>query len=134
MSNAEWDIGDLKASLTSKRVGLSDGLGFVYSAVSLDFKIRRQPYYYIAQAVLPTLLFWAISYVGFFITWSVAPARSAIHMSAILILVNHLKNVSDTLPTISYRTWLSEYLVSHLVIVVLQMIAFALTFFCNTKL
>uniref|UniRef100_A0A7S0R999 Neurotransmitter-gated ion-channel ligand-binding domain-containing protein n=1 Tax=Pyramimonas obovata TaxID=1411642 RepID=A0A7S0R999_9CHLO len=133
-TNAEWDIEELTAQLTSKRVDLSDNRGFVYSAVDVAFRIRRQPYYYITQAVLPTLLFWAISYVGFFISWSVAPARSAIHMSAILILVNHLKNVSDTLPTISYKTWLSQYVASHLVIVGLQMCAFAATFYCNTKL
>jgi len=134
LNNAVWDIKDLNAKPTQKRVDLSENRGFIYSAVEVSFRIEREPYYYIVQAVLPTLLFWAISYVGFFINWSAAPARSAIHMSAILILVNHLKNISDTLPTISYRTWLTEYVVSHLVIAALQMVAFAAVFFCNERL
>jgi len=133
-ANADWKIGGLSANLTFSRVELSDGEFAIYSAVEASFPLEREPYFYLSAGVLPTILFWSVSYVGFFIHYSVAPSRVAIHITAILILVNHLQYITATLPTVSYRTWLSDYIVAHLVISVFHMVAFAAVYYSNWKL
>jgi len=134
LKNADWEIGPLEAVQTTTQTSLSDDEWLTYSAVEASFRIERNSYYYIANAVLPTLLFYLLSYVGFYISITAAPSRSAIHMSSILILVNHLRNITETLPTVSYRTWLGDYIVAHLCITVFHMVSFAIVFYCNDRL
>jgi hypothetical protein len=134
VENAEWDIGDFNAIIGRRIMPLSGFQSQNYSSVSVTFELDRKPYFYLTQGLLPTLLFWFNSYVGFFINWSSSSARASIHMTATLILVNHLRNVYSKLPTISYRTWLGDYIVSHLLISSLQMCFFAAVFYSNSQL
>mmetsp|Transcript_30606 Transcript_30606/g.66796 ORF Transcript_30606/g.66796 Transcript_30606/m.66796 type:complete len:427 (-) Transcript_30606:90-1370(-) len=132
--NQEWDIGSFNATQSEKVVLLSEGRNLTYASVNVDFEIERKPFYFVTQGMIPTVLFWFISYVGFFISWSTSSARAAIHMSAILILVNHFRNIFTKLPVISYQTWMADYIVAHLAVTSLHMISFAAAYYSNEKL
>ncbi|KAH8058034.1 extracellular ligand-gated ion channel [Aureococcus anophagefferens] len=62
------------------------------------------------EIVLPAIFFVIISYVGFFINASVAPARVAITVIPVLIMRTLLSQVSAKLQIISYLTCLSKFL------------------------
>ncbi|KAH8081701.1 extracellular ligand-gated ion channel [Aureococcus anophagefferens] len=85
-------------------------LSGTYHEFECVFDFRRKPGFYEVEIVLPAIFFVIISYVGFFINASVAPARVAITVIPVLIMRTLLSQVSAKLQIISYLTCLSKFL------------------------
>ena len=80
------------------------------SQVNYRININRKSDYIIQTVMVPSIMFWFISYMGFYVNPAAIPARIAVHLLPILILSNTIKEVHNRMPPISYVTWLSNYL------------------------
>ena len=78
------------------------------AGLEIYFELQRKPFYYSANFVLPSSVFMVLSYVSFWISPGAAPARIAIGIIPVLIMVSQMSSVYSTLPPISYATWLSK--------------------------
>ena len=103
--NTLWDLKRTSAST------LVEDLAFEpYSAVDVAFHIKRKSRYHVIQSILPTWLFLCVGYTGFFINRAVAPARITVAIIPVLIMRLLLNGIFSRLQTVSYRIYLTEFL------------------------
>jgi len=86
-----------------------------WHTLKLDFTLERSSGYHIMNDVLYGILFVAMSWTGFFVARTNAPARVALSLLPVLTMLNHIRGVQSHLPRISETTWLSAFLLKSLV-------------------
>ncbi|KAA8492390.1 Gamma-aminobutyric acid receptor subunit gamma-1 [Porphyridium purpureum] len=92
--------------------GKQEELVLEYASMHATFSMARNWYEYVLHVMFPCVVLWTVSYFGFFINPSSAPARATIAVVPILALINLSNGVIKSLPGIKYATLLSEYLMS----------------------
>ncbi|CAK0861777.1 unnamed protein product [Prorocentrum cordatum] len=86
-----------------------------WHTLKLDFTLERSSGYHIMNDVLYGILFVAMSWTGFFVARTNAPARVALSLLPVLTMLNHIRGVQSQLPRISEMTWLSAFLLVSLI-------------------
>jgi hypothetical protein len=61
------------------------------------------------------------------------PARVAVHLIPILIMLNTAKETFNSIPPIGYSTWLGHYVSTMLILVCLHLIAYCLVEYCRSS-
>merc|ERR1712185_885848 len=107
VTSVEWEVAQPDAVQAVRRIARHGG---DFSYVDLTFRLRRLRAYYVINVLVPGLTFTLISWTGFFIHYSVAPARVAIAVIPVLILTTLRNGVFAALPRVSYRIWLTDLL------------------------
>eukprot|EP00929_Paragymnodinium_shiwhaense_P064213 TRINITY_DN32146_c0_g2_i1.p1 TRINITY_DN32146_c0_g2~~TRINITY_DN32146_c0_g2_i1.p1 ORF type:complete len:543 (-),score=125.34 TRINITY_DN32146_c0_g2_i1:73-1701(-) len=81
-----------------------------WSTLHLDLTIGRKPMPQMRWTVGTCVLFFFVSWSGMFISRKVAPARVAMSVIPLLIMLNLTNSVQANLPTIEGWTWLTTFL------------------------
>merc|ERR1719401_1673368 len=82
--------------------------------LTLSFKLVRKPHFMIVNAIVPTAALLAISYFGMFLDRNAAPARTAVHLVPLLMIVNRWSSFTERLPPTDHFTWLDTYILLHI--------------------
>jgi len=88
--------------------GTGEAVG--YSYVLIHLTLSRLADSYMTFVFVTCILFAFVSFSGLFINRAVAPARVAIAVIPVLIMLNLENNVISNLPPLNYMTWLTSYL------------------------
>jgi hypothetical protein len=97
-----------------------------WHSLKLDVTLERASGYYIMNDVLYGVLFVAMSWTGFFVSRTIAPARVAMCLLPVLTMLNHIRGVQSQLPRVSEMTWLSAFLLLSLIFNVVAVLEYGL--------
>jgi len=86
------------------------GVPVGYSYVLVHLALARLSDSHMTFVFVTCILFAFASFSGLFINRAVAPARVAIAVIPVLIMLNLENNVISNLPPLNYMTWLTSYL------------------------
>merc|ERR1712224_752670 len=81
--------------------------------VELEFEFKRESLSYITDFVIPTAIMFLFVECGFFMDLNLnpsLPARAAIAIIPVLIMVTQTSASKNLVPQINYATWLSDFL------------------------
>eukprot|EP00927_Polykrikos_kofoidii_P083925 TRINITY_DN871_c0_g1_i2.p1 TRINITY_DN871_c0_g1~~TRINITY_DN871_c0_g1_i2.p1 ORF type:complete len:466 (+),score=51.53 TRINITY_DN871_c0_g1_i2:84-1481(+) len=122
---AQWEASDflLEENPTTHSVA---GADVTYSQLILSFQLKRDPGYYAITVVVPVVIVWCLSFAGLFLPIEATPARSAMALIPVLIIVNTQNRVLNGLPPISYMFPLRRYITMNNVLLMLNMVEFAI--------
>jgi len=130
LKDSQWQISDFAftSSLTSETIA---GMDVTFSQLSVTFTLRRNPSFYEVSIVLPTTVIWCLSYFGMFVSADAAPARAALALIPVLIVVNTQSRMYSGLPPISYLTRLDAFLMTSMLLLLLHLIEFSMLSCCR---
>jgi len=136
LSSSMWEIQDNEAlkpeGMTTQAI-LETKFSGSWDYLTVRFKISRKFKFFVEQVMLQDFLFLSVSYAGFFINPTVAPARAAMAVIPVLIMRTLANFVFQGLPQLSYSVWLADYLMVSMWLCVLCVAQFAITQFCLLK-
>jgi len=98
--------------------------------VHLSLRMRRQSNFFVKQMMIPDLLFLMLAYCGFFVDPKAAPARAAMALFPVLIMRTLNNAVYASLPQVSKRMWLCDYLLASMIICCIGAVEFAIVQYC----
>jgi len=136
LSSSTWEIQDdesVKPEGMTTQAILTIKFGGTWDYLTVQFRIARKTKFFIEQVLLQDFLFLSVSYAGFFINPTVAPARAAMAVIPVLIMRTLANFVFQGLPQISYSVWLADYLMASMWLCVLCVAQFAVTQYCLLK-
>jgi hypothetical protein len=81
----------------------------------LEVELKRDSRFQIVAVIIPAILFVTCSYLSFWIDRKVAPARVAICLLPLLIIVTVAAKANDMMPRIDYSVWMSDFMITSLV-------------------
>lgn len=120
----EWTI-ESRGSEVEKITYGTGGDVFAWDHMRLDVMLSRTALYHMRTDVFYTILFIMMTYCGFFISRSAAPARVTIAVIPVLAMVNLLNHIDAQLPRIKY-SWLSIFLTTSLVFAVSAVVEYGI--------
>jgi len=128
LTNAEWSITqpeEWTKSYTSEM--FKYGADFAYSSeLVAEFHLKREPSYLMHTFVIPSLMFYLMSWVGLWIDVAAVPARAAVGVIPVLVTSNKMSALSASIPPISYPTRLSNFMMMTLMIIVVHLFEYGL--------
>ena len=101
----QWRIVDASVAVYSTSYD-----GVPYSELHQRARFSRKHKYYVSEAMFPALFFLVISYCGFWLDRTVAPARVAIAVIPVLIMRTLVNGAFANIQIISYNTFLTASL------------------------
>ncbi|KAK7232269.1 GABA-A receptor [Aureococcus anophagefferens] len=101
----QWRIVDASVAVYSTSYD-----GVPYSELHQRARFARKHKYYVSEAMFPALFFLVISYCGFWLDRTVAPARVAIAVIPVLIMRTLVNGAFSNIQVISYNTFLTASL------------------------
>jgi hypothetical protein len=104
-----------------------------WHAMKLDIAIKRSSGYHIMNDVIYGILFVAMSWTGFFVNRTNAPARVTISLLPVLTMLNHIKGIQTELPRISEMTWLSTFLLVSLMYNIAAVLEYGIVSFLMSR-
>jgi hypothetical protein len=104
-----------------------------WHAMKLDVAIKRSSGYHIMNDVIYGILFVAMSWTGFFVNRTNAPARVTISLLPVLTMLNHIKGIQTELPRISEMTWLSTFLLVSLMYNIAAVLEYGIVSFLMSR-
>jgi len=129
LGNSEWEIQKPENWKLEEGIELERddfGTRMHLSALRWNFKFRRKPRFMMMNYVLPTIMFYLVSWLGLWLDPRSVPARVAIGVIPILIITNKLNAASLAMPPISYATRLESFLLASLMFSVAHMLEYGL--------
>jgi len=133
ISSATWSFpGEGKEGFSTP--GYVDTLDFVTSKwdyVYLSFEFGRQPKFLMEQVVLPANLFILVSYIQFWVDPGAAPARAALAVIPVLIMLTLSSSMYRSLPEGSQRMWLTDNLMTLTFLCILAALEFGVVQYCT---
>eukprot|EP00929_Paragymnodinium_shiwhaense_P046394 TRINITY_DN23613_c0_g1_i6.p1 TRINITY_DN23613_c0_g1~~TRINITY_DN23613_c0_g1_i6.p1 ORF type:complete len:504 (-),score=53.20 TRINITY_DN23613_c0_g1_i6:393-1904(-) len=119
-----WSIKKLAAAKETVYYGVgSDRQG--WSSVNFDLTFARRPQPQVRRTVGTCMIFFFVSWCGMYINRKAAPARVAMSVIPLLIMLNLTNNVMSGLPTIEGWTWLTSFLTASMTFTVLVIFEYA---------
>jgi hypothetical protein len=104
-----------------------------WHSLKLNVVLERSSGYHIANDVLYGVLFVAMSWTGFFVARTNAPARVALSLLPVLTMLNHIRGVQTQLPRVSEMTWLSAFLLMSLIYNIIAVLEYGLVSYLLSK-
>ncbi|KAH8055887.1 GABA-A receptor [Aureococcus anophagefferens] len=89
---------------------VSGGVPFAFSQLAHVVDIRRRHMYHVNEIFIPAFFFFLVTYCGFWIERTSAPARVSIAVLPVLITHSFINHVYDSLQQLPYYTVLTMYL------------------------
>ena len=83
--------------------------GSQWMEVTLQVEVYRRSAYYVSTVMIPCVLFLFIQYAGFFVDRHVAPARVAISVVPVLIMLTLSSDVFEKIQRVSYSVYLVSF-------------------------
>eukprot|EP00217_Crustomastix_stigmatica_P004234 CAMPEP_0183800358 /NCGR_PEP_ID=MMETSP0803_2-20130417/24631_1 /TAXON_ID=195967 /ORGANISM="Crustomastix stigmata, Strain CCMP3273" /LENGTH=460 /DNA_ID=CAMNT_0026045069 /DNA_START=51 /DNA_END=1430 /DNA_ORIENTATION=- len=123
--NPEWEI---KIDTEGEALML-DYSGTPWSVVRVPLELERRSLYYALSIIVPGVLFNLMAYMSFWMDRKPAPARVAMGLIPMLITVNSNNAVRNSLPKISYNTWLNDFLFGLLMFNLYVMVSYGVSNF-----
>ena len=106
ITNKEWDF----TEFTTRKEVYNDGSGFEdFETAVIVITMDRRAYWYTVNLVIPSMLMWLLSYGSLWVNPDAAPARVALIVLPILILITLWTRAFTYLPIISQSTWLTDF-------------------------
>merc|ERR1719382_1819248 len=97
-----------------------------WHSMKLDVVLERSSGYHVINDILYGVLFVAMSWTGFFVARTNAPARVALSLLPVLTMLNHIRGVQTQLPRVSETTWLSAFLLISLIYNIIAVLEYGL--------
>jgi hypothetical protein len=120
-----WNISGTSIGFHMTTYGTGDNV-LRWHSMNIGVTIERSSGYHIMNDVLYGVLFVFMSWTGFFVNRSNAPARVAMSLLPVLTMLNHITGIQQQLPRISDLTWLSLFLLVSLVFNVIAVLEYGL--------
>jgi len=133
LSNSEWDFNDI-SEWTVENVNITHDRGslqLVHAAIRLTFTITRKSQYQIQSQVVPSVIYWLLSYAGLWVEASAVPGRAALGALPVLMLANKINAVKASMPPIAYSTRLDRFMTATLILAGLIMLEFCVVNSCS---
>jgi len=105
----------------------------LWHSLKLDVVLERSSGYHIVNDVLYGVLFVAMSWTGFFVARTNAPARVALSLLPVLTMLNHIRGVQAQLPRVSEMTWLGAFLLISLIYNIVAVLEYGVVSFLLSK-
>mmetsp|Transcript_27468 Transcript_27468/g.69909 ORF Transcript_27468/g.69909 Transcript_27468/m.69909 type:complete len:441 (+) Transcript_27468:14-1336(+) len=100
-----WDITNMRAHNDVQ--AYSTGT-YTYAVAALD--IKRQEQGYITSYIIIAIFLVMVSFGGVFVSAAAVPARAAIAVVTLIVVVNTGNSARAQLPPFSYSTWMTDFL------------------------
>lgn len=110
VSSSQWEFDGDGTFDTPGHVEVVDSLGMSFDMLSLIFDFAREPKFYLEQTIRPAILFTIVSYIQFWVDPALAPARSALAVTPVLIMLTLSSSMYESLPEGGERMWLTDNL------------------------
>jgi hypothetical protein len=127
-----WKVTKTDQRFELMQYGTGDDAMYWHS-LKLDIILERSSGYHIYNDVLYGVLFVAMSWTGFFVSRTLAPARVALSLLPVLTMLNHIRGVQSQLPRVSEMTWLSSFLLMSLIYNIIAVLEFGLVSYLLSK-
>ena len=114
---AEWMLTDHRQV---DELQVYTSANYTYATAELDFS--RKPSTILLTYFMPALFMVVISFLGFFIDPNATPARVALGMTCLLIVMTNYVSLTRSLPPTSDMTWLARFTLSSFVFNLVAMI------------
>lgn len=105
------------------RYGTGDNVQH-WHEMKLDLVIERFAGYHLMNDVFYAILFVAMSWSGFFVDRSNAPARVALSLLPVLTMLNHIRGIQQSLPRAPNMIWLNFFLFVSLIFNILAVLEY----------
>lgn len=128
LQHAEWDIDasdDWEAIVVTamERPYLEEAK---VTKLQVKFGLNRRPRFLENSYIIPSGLFYLVSYVGLWVTPDAVPARAAVGVIPVLIMTTTLGALASSLPPIAYATRLGSFMLMTLGFIVAHMCEFGM--------
>ena len=114
---AEWQLTDHRQE---DLLQVYTSANYTYAQASLDF--TRKPTLYLLIYFMPALFTVCISYLGFFIDPNATPARVALGMLCLLVVMTNYVSLARSLPPTASPPWLARFALSSFIFNVVAMV------------
>jgi hypothetical protein len=104
-----------------------------FQGVEATLVIQRRIGYYVRFIFIPSIMLVTISFLSFFIDYTVAPARITIGVVPVLAQFNMMGRVATSLPRFSYTAWLPTFLFLNAIWNVAAMIEYVFISYIHNK-
>ncbi|EGB07679.1 hypothetical protein AURANDRAFT_64803 [Aureococcus anophagefferens] len=109
LTNAQWSVESTFCMSRAVNI-VSGGVPFAFSQLAHVVDIRRRHMYHVNEIFIPAFFFFLVTYCGFWIERTSAPARVSIAVLPVLITHSFINHVYDSLQQLPYYTVLTMYL------------------------
>ena len=96
------------------------------SSLKINFKLKRNPSFYLSLFMFPSVTFTILAYISFYIDKMVPSARVTMCITNILNAISLLTSTSKYIPNVPYSTWLVDFLTWNLIFTIVPMIQYAI--------
>jgi len=100
---------------------------------NIEFTMQRMLGYWITNGILPANIFVFISYCGFWINPSAAPARVGLTITCVLITLTMHARIAASMPVVAYQVWMVEYLFGCIFFNLIAVVSYAIVNFGMTQ-
>jgi len=94
--------------------------------LTLSFTLTRRSHFMVVNLIIPTILMLAMSYFGLFMDRAAAPARTCVHLTPLLIMVNRWSSFAQRIPPTDIMTWMDEFMLVHICLGSLQLLEYCI--------
>lgn len=117
---------DFTASFST---GINEYSVGTYSYASVSFEFTRIKGIWLNVGIVFTNIFVLISYCGYWIDPAAAPARVALAVICVLVVISNLMGILRNIPAVSYSVWMTEYCVGCLFFNLVAVLTYAVVNF-----
>mmetsp|Transcript_34267 Transcript_34267/g.90470 ORF Transcript_34267/g.90470 Transcript_34267/m.90470 type:complete len:328 (-) Transcript_34267:250-1233(-) len=90
--------------------GIANYTTGAFPFINVEFTMQRMLGYWVINGILPANIFVLISYCGFWINPSAAPARVGLTITCVLITLTMHARIAAAMPVVAYSVWMVDYL------------------------
>jgi len=136
LSNSEWEIPGVTEWVignSTRRVWLA-GKKLYLSELYAEFTIRRKSYYLLTSYVIPTVIFWLMSYAGLWVDPAAVPGRLSMGLIPVLMLINKHNALKAALPPIAQGTRLENFMTFTLIMAALMLVEYCIVNYVQVQM
>jgi len=106
LATTGWSV-DMVSTGSEGTIGLRPGVQV--SVLRTHIEVERESFSLMLNAVLPAILYWFLSFIGFFLPKGAVPARAVSGVIPVLMLLNLNTRISASIPDLDYLPWILTY-------------------------
>jgi len=96
-----------------------------FSKLYASIRIERHQFGILMNSVLPSVLYWLLSSIGFFIPPEALPARAVVGTIPVLMQLNLNNRLQNSFPELQYLPWIIKFTLGNTVLTIANFFAFA---------
>uniref|UniRef100_A0A7S0RLW7 Neurotransmitter-gated ion-channel ligand-binding domain-containing protein n=1 Tax=Pyramimonas obovata TaxID=1411642 RepID=A0A7S0RLW7_9CHLO len=104
------------------------------SKLTSSIKIEREGFKSMMSTMLPAVLYWILSYIGFFIPPAAVPARAVLGTIPVLMLLNLNSRLNASFGDLDYLPWILKFSLGTTILTICNFLVYAVLVWTNGML